>query len=77
MLNKLLPIIVSAALIVPMRWQCDAYGPATLECSKGYNQRALAQTLSGPMPTNGRGMDQWGNDVNNTYFLLNVAEKAQ
>lgn len=74
MLHKLLPLIFVVVLAV--EWQCDVYGPPALECSKGYNQRALAQTLHGPMPTNGRGMESWTNEVNNTYFLLNVAEKA-
>lgn len=73
LLRKLLPLVLAVGFVYG---QCDIYGPAVRECSVDYNQRALAQTLHGPMPVSGTGMQRWTNDVNSTVFLLNVAEAA-
>lgn len=49
---------------------CDIYGPKQYQCSVNYNQRALAQTLNGPLPINQTNMDIWTINVNNDLFLI-------
>ena len=73
LLHKLLPIVVAAVFAYG---QCDIYGPPVYECSVSYSQRALAETLHGPMPVNGTSMQRWANDVNSTVFLIVVVEAA-